>query len=139
VGQLVTRILVVDDHPSLRAEIVRLIGNEPDLTVVGEAPSAEDAVEKARRLTPDLVLMDFVLPKMNGAEATRIILSERPETLIVVLSNFSNPSLVRKFFEAGARAYVRKDHAFEELHEAIRTVVEGGRYVGAGIDADIGR
>ncbi|MEJ2721978.1 MAG: response regulator transcription factor [bacterium] len=131
-----TSILVVDDHPSLRSEIVRLVVAGDDLAVIGEADSGEDAVEKARRLTPDLVLMDIVLPRMNGAEATRLILKERPETLILVLSNYSNAGLVRNLLDAGARGYVRKDHAFEELLEAIDAVVSGRRYIGSGIDAD---
>lgn len=132
-----TRILVVDDHPSLRDEIVRMVDSCPELDVVGEANSGEDAVKLASRLEPDLVLMDILLPKMNGAEATRAILKERPETLVVALSNYSNRGLVRTVLEAGARAYVRKDHAFEELLEAIDTVVKGGRFLGTGIDATL--
>lgn len=128
--------MVVDDHPSLRGEIVRLIVSGHDLAVIGEADSGEDAVEKARRLNPDLVLMDIVLPRMNGAEATRLILEEHPDTLILVLSNYSNAGLVRSLLDAGARGYVRKDHAFEELLQAIDTVVSGRRYIGAGIDVD---
>jgi DNA-binding NarL/FixJ family response regulator len=131
----VTRVLVVDDHRPLREEIARLIEAEKDLTVVGEADSGEDAVRKARQLTPDLVLMDIVLPRMNGTEATRLILKDRPETIIVALSNYSNRGLVRTMLGAGARGFVRKDHAFEDLLDAIKTVVDGRRFIGTGVDA----
>lgn len=129
-----TTILVVDDHSSLRGEIVRLVDGDPGLVVVGEAESGEDAVEQARRLEPDLVLMDIILPNMNGADATRIITGARPETRVLALSNYSNRGLVRKVLESGASGYVRKDHAFEELLRAIETVIDGRQFIGSGID-----
>jgi len=129
----VTRILVVDDHTSLRNEIVRLVEGKGGLNVVGEAVNGKDAIEKARALRPDLILMDVIMPQVNGAEATRIILEELPETLILVLSNYSNRSLVRALFDAGARGYVRKDQVFEELMEAIETVVSGRQFIGSGL------
>lgn len=135
--RFVTRVLVVDDHPSLRHEIVRLVESGHDLTVVGEAASGEDAIKKARRLQPDLILMDIVLPQMNGADAARIILEERPETLVVALSNYANRGMVRTVLEAGAQAYVRKDYAFEELLEAIDSVIGGHRFFGTGIEPGI--
>lgn len=128
-----TRILVVDDHTSLRNEIVRLVEGKGGLNVVGEAVNGKDAIEKARALRPDLILMDVIMPQVNGAEATRIILEELPETLILVLSNYSNRSLVRALFDAGARGYVRKDQVFEELMEAIETVVSGRQFIGSGL------
>lgn len=131
----VTRVLVVDDHPSLREEIIQLVDAEADLTVVGRADSAEDAIEKALQLHPDLVLMDVILPRMNGVDAVRAIIHKLPATRFIMLSNYSDPGLVRASFNAGARAYVRKDQAYEELLEAIRSVLGGGRFVSSGINA----
>jgi DNA-binding NarL/FixJ family response regulator len=131
----VTRILVVDDHPSLREEICQLIDAESGMTVVGKADSAEDAIEKAERLAPDLILMDVILPRMNGVDAVRAIIEKLPETRVVMLSNYSDPGLVRASFNAGARGYVRKDQAYEELLLAIQSVLGGGRFVSSGINA----
>lgn len=127
-------ILIVDDHPPLREEIIQLLNTRADLNIVGEAESGEDAIRKAEELRPDLVLMDILLPKMNGNDATRRILEKLPNTLVIALSNFSNPGLVRSLFESGAQAYVGKVYAFEELLDAIDAVLSGRRYIGSGID-----
>lgn len=114
-----------------------MVRAETGLRVVGEAYSGEEAVEKMRELRPDLILMDIILPQMNGVDATRVILDEEPKIKVLALSNYSNRALVHKALQAGARGYVRKDHAFEELLDAIRAIVGGGTFIGAGIDPTV--
>lgn len=128
-----TTVLVVDDHAALRGEIVNLVHGHDMLEVVGEAASGEEAIQMARSLHPDVVLMDIVLPQMSGVDATRKILGENPDTLVLAVSNYANPGLVRKMLELGARGYVRKDHVFEELRQAIDEVLQSRRFIGAGI------
>ena len=100
------------------------------MEVVAQVGTAEEAIEAARRLEPDIVIMDILLPLMNGIEATRTILSDRPGTRILALSNYSGPILVQTILDAGGLGFVRKNRAFEELIPAIRAVGEGKRYVG---------
>lgn len=132
----VTTVLIVDDHTQLREEIVRLVDGAAGFDVIGEAESGEEAVEKARSLDPDLVVMDIVLPNMNGVDATRAILQADPDTVVLGLSNYANRGLVQKMLDTGARGYIRKDYAFEELLDALRAVMTTERFVGTGIDVD---
>lgn len=123
-------ILLVDDHVPTREEIKALIGQEPDLHVVGEAGTAEEAFVLARELKPDVVVMDIMLPGINGVEATRLILAEHPQMHVLALSNHSGTSLVQAVQNAGGLGYVPKNRAFEELIPAIRTVGAGHPFVG---------
>ncbi len=127
-------ILLVDDHDETRREIGALINAEPDLKVVAEAATGEDGAMKARELNPDLVLMDIILPGINGLEAIKIILATNPETKILALSNHSGHILVQAVLKAGALGYVRKGSAFEELLPAIRSIAAGRQYLGKGIN-----
>ncbi|MEJ2720001.1 MAG: response regulator transcription factor [bacterium] len=129
-----TDILLVDDHTATREELLFLLSVEKDLNVVGEASSGEEAVREAERLRPDLVIMDILMPGMNGIEATRRIHSANPEVRILTLSNHTGRGLLKATLDAGAVGYVAKDHAYEELVDAIRAVADGGRYVGADMD-----
>jgi two-component system invasion response regulator UvrY len=124
------RILMVDDHVPTREQVKALLCTQPDMTVVAEAGSAEEALDLERKLHPDVVLMDIMLPGMNGIEATRRILSGRPEARILVLSNHSGPVLIQSVFDVGGLGYVRKNRAHEELIPAIRMVSTGERYIG---------
>lgn len=125
------KILLVDDHVPTREAIKSLIGQEPDLSVVAEARTGEEALDLARDLQPDVVVMDIMLPGMNGIEATRRILAERPETRVLALSNHSGASLIQAVQHAGGLGYVRKNRAFEELVSAIREVGAGKPFIGS--------
>ena len=128
------RVLLVDDHAPTRQEMRSLIVGRGQMEVVGESASGEDAIEKARRLRPDVIVMDILLPTISGVEATRQILEECPSIKVVALSNHSGRNLVRAVFEAGGMGHVRKDHAFEELVPAIRSICAGTPYLGANVN-----
>ncbi|MGA2723657.1 MAG: response regulator transcription factor [Bryobacteraceae bacterium] len=123
----VITVLLVDDHGLVRRGFRRMLEDEPGIQVVGEASDGNDAVEAAARLHPAVVVMDFALPSMNGAVATRCILKARPETAVLILSMHSEPSYVRTCLDAGARGYLLKNAMDLELVDAVKRVAAGGR------------
>jgi DNA-binding NarL/FixJ family response regulator len=120
-----TTVLLVDDHKLVRAGLAALMATVDDLEVVGEAEDGRQAVEYARTLDPDVVLMDLSMPVMDGVEATRAMLLERPRTRIVVLTSFSETERVRAALEAGAIGYLLKDCDPRDLVAAVRTAAAG--------------
>ena len=123
------RLLLADDHAVLRAGLAALLNAEDDMTVVGEAEDGAQAVELARTLQPDIVLMDIAMPGMNGIEATRQIKQAAPGTSVLALTMHDDPSYLRDILEAGGSGYVLKEAASEELLQAIRAVHGGGTYL----------
>ena len=119
------RILIADDHAIVRKGIRALLATEADIEVVGEAADGKEAVEKAERLRPDVVLMDLVMPGMDGIEATRRITTRQPEIRILVLTSFAEDEKVFPALKAGALGYLLKDAGPEELVRAIRQVYCG--------------
>lgn len=124
-----TRILLVEDHEGTREEMKNLIHGQGDLSVVAEAASGLTAVEEAARTLPDVVIMDIVLPGINGVEAIRAIVAQRPETKVLALSNYSGHALVQAVLLAGGLGFVRKELAYEELIPAIRAVAAWKPYI----------
>lgn len=124
------RILLVEDHKPTREVMRALLEEQADMQVVGEAPTGEEALDLARDLRPDVVVMDILLPGINGIEATRNILSGRPEVKVLALSNHFGDSLVQAILDAGGLGYVQKSKAFEELIPALRSVAAGKPYIG---------
>jgi DNA-binding NarL/FixJ family response regulator len=120
-------VLLVDDHGLVRRGFRRMLEDEPGIQVVGEASDGNDAVEAAARLHPAVVVMDFALPSMNGAVATRCILKARPETAVLILSMHSEPTYVRTCLDAGARGYLLKNAMDLELVDAVKRVAAGER------------
>ncbi len=118
-------VLLVDDHSLVRRGFRRILEDEPDIAVAGEAGDGTEAVRLARELQPQVVVMDCAMPKMNGLEATRKILEEHPQTLVLMLSMHPEETLVRQALDAGARGYVLKNAVDLELGAAIRRVVAG--------------
>jgi DNA-binding NarL/FixJ family response regulator len=102
-----------------------LLVDDPEIVVVGEAGDGQEAVAKAVELRPEVVVMDYALPGMNGASATRLILKSAPETAVLVLSMHSEPSYVRSCLEAGARGYLLKNAVDLELADAIKKIAAG--------------
>ena len=121
---------MVDDHPRFREAMVSFLEGEPDMTVVAETDDGETAIRLARELAPRIVLMDVVLPGMSGIEATRRIVSEDPERLVLTMSIQSHRKLVTQSRVAGAAGYVSKSTSGEEVLDTIRTVAAGGTVAG---------
>lgn len=124
-----TRILIVDDHIIFREAVSSLLSSEFGMEVVGQADDGRRGVELARDLRPDVIIMDVVMPNLNGIEATRQIVHELPSTKILALSAFLDRRSVREMLKAGAIGYVPKSCPFEELVGAIRTVASGQTYL----------
>ena len=119
------RVLVVDDHPIVRSGIVGLLASAPDIEVVGEAADGRAAVEAAVLLEPDIVLMDLRMPVLNGDEATALILAERPQTRVVVLTTYESDANILTAIEAGASGYLLKAAPQEEILAGLRSVARG--------------
>ena len=124
-------IVLVDDHAPTRRAIEALINEQADLQTIGQAASGAEGVDLARRLRPDIIIMDIMMPGMNGIDATKAIQKETPGACVLTLSNHTAPGFVNAMLEAGAAGYVRKDEASAELVEALRSVASGVRYLGS--------
>ena len=118
-------VLVADDHVVVRQGIRALLATEPDIEVVGEAKNGQEAVAEAERLQPDVILMDLVMPEMDGIEAIRHITARQPEARILVLTSFAADDKVFPAIKAGALGYLLKDSGPEELVSAIHQVHQG--------------
>jgi len=127
------RILIADDHPLFRGGLRALLDSVSDTQVVGEATTGRDAVELARTLAPDVVVMDLNMPDLNGIEATRRIVQQRPETHILVMTMHEDDESVFAALRAGARGYQLKGAAQAETLRAIRAVANGEAILGPGI------
>ena len=123
------RAVVVDDHAVVRSGIKLLLDREEDIEVVGEAGNATDAIFRARALKPDVILLDVVMPGQSGIDVLPALLKEAPETRVLVLSMQDDPTYVREAFSAGARGYVLKEAADEEVVTAVREIANGRNYV----------
>ena len=120
-----TRVLLVDDHTIVRLGLKTLIGDQPNLEVVGEAGTAAEAVRAAERLRPDVVLMDIRMPGEGGLEATRQITTRFPQTKVVMLTSYADDELVVQAIRAGAAGYVLKQVDNAELLRAIEAAARG--------------
>ena len=118
-------VLLVDDHSLVRRGFRRMLEDESDMNVVGEASDGQEAVQQAQLLRPRVIVMDCALPEMNGIQATRRILEFAPQTLILMLTMHTEDTWVRQAFEAGAKGYVLKNALDLELSSAIRRLVNG--------------
>jgi DNA-binding NarL/FixJ family response regulator len=118
-------VLLVDDHSLVRRGFRRILEDEPDIAVAGEAGDGTEAIRLADELNPKVIVMDCAMPVMNGLEATRQILRKHPQALVLMLSMHPEETLVRQALEAGARGYVLKNAVDLELGAAIRRVANG--------------
>lgn len=118
------RILVADDHEVVRQGLRRLLEARPGWEICGEAGTGREAVEKAKQLKPDVVVLDYSMPGLNGAEATRQILERVPRTEVLILTMHGAEQLIREALEAGARGYVLKSDASRDLISAVLALVE---------------
>jgi DNA-binding NarL/FixJ family response regulator len=127
------KILLADDHKIMREGLRALIDRQAGMTVAAEATDGREAVQLAGKLRPDIVIMDVTMPKLNGIEAARQIGTIAPESRVIALSIHSDRRFVSQMFKAGARGYLLKDCAFEELIRAIQTVAEHQTYLSPAI------
>jgi DNA-binding NarL/FixJ family response regulator len=127
------RVLIVDDHAIVRHGLSRSIQQQEDMEVVGQAGDGHAAVDMARELTPNVVLMDVSMPSLNGIEATRAVLRESPNSRVIALSMHSAKRYVQEMFRAGASGYLPKDCEFDELLQTIRLIAEGQTYISPSI------
>jgi DNA-binding NarL/FixJ family response regulator len=121
----VIRVLIADDHAVVRAGLEQLLATVPDVELAGAAGDGESAVALARETAPDVVLMDLEMPRMDGREATRRILAERPETRVVVLTSFADRERILGALDAGATGYLLKDAEPSELIAGVRSAARG--------------
>ncbi|MEH7884622.1 response regulator transcription factor [Bacillus sp. JJ1609] len=119
------RVLIADDHHVVRRGLVFFLKTQEMIEVVGEAANGKEAVELARKLNPDLILMDLIMPEMDGIQATKIIKSEIPEIKIMMLTSFSDQEHVIPAVEAGASGYQLKDIQPDELVSSIKRIMNG--------------
>ena len=123
------RILIADDHTIVRIGLAALVRTQKDMDVIGEAEDGESAVREALRLHPDVVIMDLVMPKRDGAEATRLLHLKAPDVKVVILTSYTTSDGIAHALEAGAAGALTKTADDNALVSAIRTVAEGGTYV----------
>jgi two-component system response regulator DevR len=120
-----TRILLVDDHEIVILGLMTLLNDQPEMEVVGEASTAEEAVQAVGRLKPDVILMDVRLPGEGGIDATRQIMKQYPNSHVVMLTSFADDELIMRAINAGAIGYVLKQVGNEELLHAIQAAAQG--------------
>lgn len=119
------RVLIVDDHHVVRRGLVFFLRTQKDLDIIGEAPNGKEAVELAKALKPDIILMDLVMPEMDGIQATKIIKREQPDIKILMLTSFSDQDHVIPALEAGASGFQLKDIQPDELVTSIKKIIDG--------------
>jgi DNA-binding NarL/FixJ family response regulator len=123
------RVMIADDHPVVREGFAAMIETEPDMAVVGQARSGEEAIELFQRLRPDVTLMDLRMPGMGGVEAIRELRREFPASRLIVLTTYDGDEDIYRAIEAGAQAYLLKDMLCEEILGAVRAVHAGQRRI----------
>ncbi|HLQ32447.1 MAG TPA: response regulator transcription factor [Chloroflexota bacterium] len=129
------RLLIADDHGLMREVMACFLEAAPDLEVVAEAEDGREAVKAAVQFQPDVVLMDLSMPHMNGLEATRQISSKVPNCKILVITASRNESMLQQLLEAGAAGFVLKTGDTDELLAAVRSVLQGKRYISHGLSS----
>lgn len=132
-----TSVLLVDDHSVVRMGLAAIINIEKDLKVCGEAESGAEAVKLAREMRPDVVVMDFMMPGMDGAEATAAVLRASPESKVLVLTTYGTSVDIARALKCGATGAVTKNLSNEELADAIRATARGERMLSAEIESSL--
>ena len=123
------RVLIVDDHAILRMGLSSLINATGDCTVVGEAADGEEGVAKALQLRPDVVVMDLMMPRLSGVEATRRLHEELPSSRILILTTYGTSDVIARALESGAAGAVMKNCEFGEIIKAVQTIAAGGTFI----------
>jgi len=119
------RIMLVDDHPVVRKGLASCLASHPNLQIVGEAADGQEALNKAKQISPDIVVMDIDMPQMDGLAVTEVLRKELPNVKVLIMSMHRHTEYVLRILQSGARGYVLKDATPEELVKAIETVNTG--------------
>src|SRR6202171_1118713 len=131
------RVLIVDDHALIRRGVQTILLPFPEWELCGEADNVNDAIRMADELKPEVIIMDVSMPGLDGIEATREICKTQPHTKIVLLTLHESPDLVRSAFRAGARGYLLKTDAEQELVKALTVVIGEGAYISPSINQEV--
>ena len=123
------RIVIADENRIIRKGIKALLTPEADMEVIGEAKTGQESLHLAKKLAPDVVIIDISLPDMNGIDATARMVSEMPSTRVMALSKHKSENSILNMFKAGASGYILKDCSLEELTDGIRAVADGNKYL----------
>lgn len=126
---MIIRILIADDHQLFREGIMNLLSASPQIEIVAQAENGQEAIEKAKKLKPDIVIMDLSMPVMSGVDATRVLHKELPETRVLALSMHADKHYIKEALEAGAYSYLSKNCTYDQLIEAINSVYQGKKYL----------
>ncbi len=133
----VIRIVLADDHVTVRQGLKLLIEAQPDMQVVAEASDGSGAVEQARALKPEVVVMDISMPGVNGLVATRAMRAQVPDTAVIILTRHGDDAYLQELLRAGAAGYVLKQSPAAELLQAVRAVAAGGQYLDSTLTARV--
>lgn len=128
-------VVLVDDHSLVRKGFRRMLEDEADISVVGEAGSGREAIDVARRLKPRVIVMDMSMPEMDGVEATRELRKIQPDAAVLIVSMYSQENYIRNAFDAGAQGYILKNADEVDLGAAIRDIAAGKRVIDPAIEA----
>lgn len=132
-----TTVMIVDDHSVVRMGLTAIINLEKDFTVCGEAENGNEAAKAASALKPDVIIMDLVMPDMDGADTTKAILKVSPDSHVLILTTFGSAVDISRAFEAGATGAVTKNLSNDDLMKAIRATRDGIRYVSPEIEQSL--
>ena len=131
------RVLLADDHVIVREGLRALLDAQPEIEVVGEAGNGREAVRQVKKLKPDVVILDVAMPELNGIEATAQIHALRSETRVIILSMYSTREHIYRALKAGARGYLLKESAAQEVLEAVREVAAGRQYLSEKVSSEV--
>jgi|SRR5580658_6083171 DNA-binding NarL/FixJ family response regulator len=126
-------VLLVDDHGLVRKGFRRILEDDPEILVVGEAANGQEAIRMARQLHPRVIVMDLAMPGLDGVQATREIVKHEPDAAVLILSMYSEENYVRNALDAGARGYLLKDALEVDLAGAIKALAAGQQVIGPGL------
>jgi len=123
------KIIIADDHQLFREGLVNLLSQTSEVEIIAQAEDGKDAITKARKLNPDIILMDIGMPVMSGVRATEVLHNELPNIYVIALSMHSDKQYIKEMLEAGAYGYLFKNCTYDQLIEAIKTVHTGKKYL----------
>lgn len=133
------KIFIIDDHTILRSGLKKLLESEKDIIIIGEAGTGKESLLKLKKIKPDIIILDIILPDINGIELAKKILKKYPNLKIIILSMYESKEYAEEFLKIGIKGYLIKRAAHNELVEAIRTVIRGNIFIHSSITKILGK